>query len=289
MTSATDTEVGLDLLEDDLTARIRALGLERHAADLALQGYTVVENVASPAFIDRLRAQILEVVQPPPAPGEEPTIAGTFEDSAWMLLGTDPVFEEAVCNPRFVALNELMLGKGFRIGTCGATVKRRGSGPLFLHTDHIALGIREPYPQQCEVLTSLWTCDDWTIEGGCTRIVPRSCERRRAPRLDEAEIRAVPIECPKGSLIMWDGASWHGNCERTIDGERVSLHTPCAHLSRYHLESYAHLGDEVVDRNPAVFRRMLGLDAPFGKQTTASPPMAEMARMWEWMAEPSYP
>jgi hypothetical protein len=289
MATASDTEAGFDLLEGDLAARIRALGLERHAADLALQGFTVVEDAAPAAFIDRLRDRILDVVEPPPPAGDEPTIAGTFEHSAWMLLGTDPVFEEAICNPRFVALNELMLGKGFRIGTCGGTVKRRGSGPLFLHTDHIAIGIREPYPQQCEVLTSLWTCDDWTIEGGCTRIVPRSCERRRAPRADEADTRAVPIECPTGSLILWDGASWHGNYERTIDGDRVSLHTPCAHLARYHLESYAHLPDKVIDRNPPVFRRMLGLDAPFGKQTSASPPMAEMAHMWEWMAEPSYP
>jgi hypothetical protein len=281
--------VELDLLEGDLAARIQALGLEQHAADLALQGYTVVENVAPLEFIDRLRERILELVERPPTAGDEPTTAATFQESAWMLLGRDPIFEEAVCNPKFVALNELMLGKGFQIGTCGGTVKRSRSGPLFLHTDHIAVGIREPYPQQCELLTSLWTCDEWTVEGGCTRIVPKSFKQRRAPQVGEGDDRAVAIECPKGSLILWDGASWHGNCERTAPGDRVSLHTPCAHMSRRHLESYTDLPTPIIDRNPPVFARMIGLDAPYGKQTPASPPMAEMARMWEWMSEPSYP
>ena len=296
----TAVQEDLDLLEGDLGDRIRTLGLEQNAADLALVGYTVVRDVAPLEFIDEIRARILELVDEQRAAGNEPKEGGPFEESAWMLLKRGRIFEQAACNPKLVALNELMLGKGWRAGVVGGTVKRGGTPPMPLHTDHIATGIREPYPQQCEILTSLWTLDDWTEEGGATRLVPRSNRLRRAPRgglggnsagsVPEGDDQAIPVECPKGSLILWDGATWHGNCARTITGDRVSFHTPAQHLARQTLEDYSDLPDEIVERNPPVFARMIGRGAPWGKQTFTSPPGLEIGQMWLWNnSDPTYP
>src|SRR5262245_39679610 len=128
MTTATMTQ--LDLLEGDLADRIEALGLEQNAADLALKGYTVVENAAPPELIDRLRARALELLEEQRAAGAERKSGAVFEESAWMLLERGRVFEEAECNPKFVALNEFMLGKGYRSSTRGVTLKVGGSGPM---------------------------------------------------------------------------------------------------------------------------------------------------------------
>jgi hypothetical protein len=278
----------VDLLEGNLADRIRALGLEDNAAELLTQGYTVVENAAPTEFIDRLRRRIVELVDEQDGSGD-PNLQdvddhGSYERSTWKLLGRGRVFEEAVCNPKFVALNELMLGKGYHIGLCGGTVMRGGANPLHLHSD--LYDVRQPYPEQCDVLSAIWTCDEWTAEGGATRIVPNSFKYRRRPEPGEGEDAAIPIECPKGSIILWDGASWHGTCARTMPGERVAFRVPNKHFTRQTLESYDDLPDEIVQRNPPVFSRIIGRSAPYGKGTTA---VADLGPLFEWMAAPSYP
>jgi hypothetical protein len=278
----------VDLLEGDLGDRIRALNLEENAAELVAKGFTVVENAAPAEFINRLRRRIVELVAHQEGSGdpnlEDENDHGVYERSTWKLLGRGRVFEEAVCNPKFVALNELMLGKGYRIGLCGGTVMRGGAHPLRLHSD--LYDIRQPYPEQCEVLSAIWTCDDWTEAGGATRIVPGSFKYRRPPKPGEGEDEAIPVECPKGSIILWDGATWHGTCGRTLPGERVAFRVPNKHFTRQTLESYEDLSAEIVERNPPVFSRITGRSAPYGKGTSA---VADLGSLFEWMSAPSYP
>jgi ectoine hydroxylase-related dioxygenase (phytanoyl-CoA dioxygenase family) len=286
----TMTKDGLDLLEGNLADRVRALGLERHVAELHTQGYTIVESAVSDEFIDEVRGQIVALVESQNAAGTTTNIGDAFGESAWKLLARGRIFEEAVCHPYFVTLNDVMLGKGWRVAVVGGTVKKGGAGPMRLHTDYDAgLLIREPYPIQCEALTSLWTCDDWTQAGGATRIVPNSYRLRRKPLAHEGDERAIPLEAPKGSILFWDGAMWHGNCERTDRGDRVSLHTPCVHLARQVLESYDDLPDEIVDRNPPAFARMIGRELPWGKQTFTTPPLQQVFNAHSWAQEPGYP
>jgi ectoine hydroxylase-related dioxygenase (phytanoyl-CoA dioxygenase family) len=87
---------------------------------------------------------------------------------------------------------------------------------------------------------------------------------RRHPRAGEGESDAIAIEAPKGSLLMWVGNTWHGNCARTLPGERVTLHTAFCRLHMRPLESYDSLPQEVIDRNPPIFAQILGRGLPFG-------------------------
>ena len=49
-----------------------------------------------------------------------------------------------------------------------------------------------------------------TDEGGATRVVPGSKGLRRHPTPEELEdLEHIPIETPKGSVAVWDGAVWH--------------------------------------------------------------------------------
>jgi hypothetical protein len=271
----------LDLLEGDLGERIAALGLERNVADLALNGYTIVRDVAPLEFFDRMRAAIVELYEDQRAEKARKGEPLDHMDTTWLLLGRGRVFEEALCNPKLVALNEFMLGKGFQIYTLGGSVKRAGQPPLALHNDYTA--IRAPYPIHCQVFTSLWCCDDWTVEGGATRIVPGSFKWRRAPSPQDAQIETVPIECPKGSIIAWDGASWHCGPTRVGPGTRVGLHSPHSRMAVRPIDSNAHLSDDIVNRNPAVFRRLIGRDDFFGKTTVFGPDMQGLARMRDWI------
>src|SRR6478672_10016483 len=50
-------------VSDELQPRIAALGLERNVREMEELGYTVIENVAPPAFIDRLREAIVRACE----------------------------------------------------------------------------------------------------------------------------------------------------------------------------------------------------------------------------------
>jgi ectoine hydroxylase-related dioxygenase (phytanoyl-CoA dioxygenase family) len=254
----------------DLAQRLAALGLERHAVELQLRGYTVVENAASAEFFAELRARILEcVAQTPEGEGGFPGARTPLSfRTAGMLLERGRIFEIAVCNPRLLALAEFMTGQGFIVCQVLGSVKEQGMGEIGLHSDYNF--VREPFPAYPLLVTSLFACEDLTAEAGCPRVVPGSHRWQRHPSPGEGEEAAVPVECPRGSFVMWDGALWHDNRMRTLPGERVCLHVTFNRMLLRPFEQYA-LPREIIERNPPEFARLLGLEDPLGKSTWYGP------------------
>jgi hypothetical protein len=239
--------------QPNLDERLVSLGLSRNADDLVQKGYTVVERAAPPEFFERLRARIVECVVEVDAPVQ-----------TGMLLARGRIFEEAVCNPYVLALAELMCGKGFTLSQMVGTVRPQGDRGLPIHTDYDL--IRDPFPPHAQTLTAVWACDEFTREGGCTWVVPESHRLRRHPAAGEREEDAVAIECRRGSILVWDGATWHGSYSRSAPGERVALHVMFNRMALRPFEAYD-LPRMTIERNPPEFASLLGLNDPFGKST----------------------
>jgi hypothetical protein len=148
-------------------------------------------------------------------------------------------------------------------------------------------GFRAPFVSECIGLTSLWACSDWTVADGRTRVVPCSFRMRRNPR-GEGDDRAAPIEGSRARSFC--RTPRHGTVTALArTAANVSDSTPRAKSSfTERWNSYAELPDEIVDRNPAVLRRMIGRDDPFGKQTATSTPHILLARMKQWAEASSY-
>lgn len=178
-----------------------------------------------------------------------------------------------VLDKSLAALAEFLCGRGFLLSQVVGTVRGPGDRGLRMHTDCNL--IRDPFPPFALVATAVWACDEFTEAGGSTRVVPRSHLQRRHPAtlLGEGEDGAIPVECPRGSVLMWDGATWHGSCPRTEAGERVALHVMFMRtFERYDLPA------EVLARNPPLLATMLGMDDPFGKSTVAGVDLRLTAR-----------
>ena len=229
----------------DLREKIARHGLEKNIADLAIDGYTVIEDAAPIEFFDRLRMRITEVAARVREQRRFPT----------NLLGEGEVFEEAVQIPKLNACYEHLLGPGFIVSQVSASVKRPTPKQFHVHAD--MTGYDSPFPGYCLIATSIFCCEDFTEASGATRFVPGSHNLRRGPVGDEGEAEAVAAHAPKGSIILWDGAMWHGNCARTLPGERVVLHLTCNRKNIRPIESYDDLPQKIVDRNPPEFAAML--------------------------------
>ncbi len=242
----------------DLVHCLSSQGLDRHAEDLEERGYTVLKGAFSEAFADEMRAAILEKI----AENEKPRPAA-------MLLERGRIFEEAALHPWLMALAEKLCGKGFLLAQLLGQAKGTGPGVLPIHCDYNM--IREPFPEHSQACTAIWALEDFTVEMGPTLVVPESHRLKRHPRAGEARDRAVPILMPKGSIAIWDGATWHAQADRSLPGERVTLHSTYSRMILRTYDCYRDISHEILDRNPPELAMLAGLDDLFEKNTYAGP------------------
>lgn len=239
-------------ISKELAPRIEELGLERNCQELWEQGYTVIEDVASPEYWRDLRKTIID--------------AGYPGARGSTLMEKYPVVAEATINPKMMAIAEFSVGAGFILSNVASSIRRKGDRNIGLHCDQIWHPV--PFPESNLFLTACWACDDFTLESGATTVVPGSGALRRPPNLEEVRsTTAVPIECKAGSIALWDGRTWHNNASRTIDGERAVLHVSYTRLAMRQMEVYSR---SVQDR----------LVEQFGE------PMAQLMSRYDFLAKP---
>ena len=69
-------------------------------------------------------------------------------------------------------------------------------------------------------IIALWMIDDFTIENGATRIVPGSHTRPFFPENGKSYTDEISITAPAGSVLLYNGALWHGGGPKQSDKDR---------------------------------------------------------------------
>ena len=244
-------------LSAELQARVDELDLGETVEHVKKHGYGYIHDAASPEFVARLRETIVRIVR-----GGKGGY-GLEGRGANMLLPKDPVFEEVVLNPKILAIAEILCGKGAILSQVAASIKEKatepGDGRGGLHADQN--WTPAPFPVHNQLVTFCWACDEFTEAAGSTRVVPGSHRERRHPNEREVteEPGVIATECPAGSIVFWDGSTWHsGGAPRTVDGERVVLHITFGRMAMRPVESYDFLDEDWLEGKPYEMRVMLG-------------------------------
>ena len=230
----------------ELLPVVEELGLVENCRQLAAEGWTVIENAADAEFFERLRNTILDTT-----PGS---------GSRGRLLDKEPVFAEAALNPSVMAMAEFSVGRGFLMGSLIATVRNAGDPSTPPHSDQDMFPA--PFAEHNMMLTACWACDDFTKDGGATLVIPGTKRFRRHPNdAESADLsNAIAIECPAGSVALWDGSVWHGNWPRSIPGQRVVLHATYYRLLMRPGENYSDAADRLVEAWGPSMSQLLGRD-----------------------------
>jgi hypothetical protein len=260
---------------DELQQRVERLGLTQNVAELDMRGYTVIKDPAPKAFFNDLKTRILELGEQRRKSDLTNDRRGLFSISIKDTLQMGRVFEEAIQNEKLNTLVLYLLGDGYALNSQSAIVLDQGNPALFVHTDNAF--IPDPFPLAAQIATAVWFTEDMTMEAGASRVVPGSHHLARQPNPGEGEDEAIAVECPAGSIVMWNGATWHGNCGRSAPGSRVTLHTS---FSRMHIRPFANndrVPQEIIDRNPPLFAQLLGRGLPFGQESENGSDPAMMA------------
>ena len=258
--------------------RIGELGLERNIFELDSYGFTVVppDKVAERDFFERIRATVLRICKDRTGVdfalernGEmghykaQPQSDGQF--LLFYLLMADRVFEEWIVNPTlYTLINYLMRGQQ-QLSSLTSFVKWKGErDTLGLHSD--SPPDRDGRMPPCsDVANAAYCLTDYTLDNGAIAMVPGSHTFCRQPKPGEGEDMAVPVEAEAGSLIVWHGNTWHGAFEKKTDGLRLNVTSYHCHRRLKTQERYQwHVTQEMIDRNPPEFARLVGADDNMG-------------------------
>jgi hypothetical protein len=266
--------------ERALAEEIAALGLEREMYELATFGLTVVpaDHTGADQLCDAAFARACELIEERTGVAPDPDTGATHVDvaipSLYHFIHEDDIFRQLAVHPMALALVTSLVGRRCILGGTELFMKgpaTRSSGndtglgshtpglQLGLHSDNVT--IPEPFPFAAHACNATWLLSDYTKEGGALAFVPGSHRKCRQPIRDEAAEAAVPVEAPRGSLVVWHGNLWHGSFPRTEPGLRTGV--AFAYMREYmrpHEPVREALTDEVVASLPARFATLAGRD-----------------------------
>ena len=269
-------------------------GLVENIAELEAFGFTVVppEKVAAPEFIDRLRQGLLDVherktgVRIANPDDAEHGMGDHVVASHWKLVYEDRVFEEALLNPAVYTLARYLCGNSVMLSDFLGMLKNKDDRPTHtLHTDQH--GPPPPLPPYAQVCNVTWALSEYTAENGPVAIVPGSHRFGRIPRpyeknflADDAPVKAIPVEAPAGSLIVWHGNTWHGSFPRKAPGLRLNVIMVFCRQYMKPINDFQHgISQEILDRNPPEFAQLVGANNPYPIDDIYTADPAQIARL----------
>ena len=278
---------------------IKSLGLGKYIAELEMDGYTVVPpsvTGVSTEDIDLLTDLLLKkseelvgcpfsIESGPEAELDYGNYPGTLELMSGVkpaqfqlmqLCTFDRAFRDLAINPVAVALMEYLIQpESTRFSSHNCFVKWKGEGygnSLGLHCDQG--GVPLPWGRISLNANTNWCLTEYTMENGPLAVVPGSHHRNSHPVMPGAIDEAIPVECPKGSLIAFHGQLWHGAYPKKSDGLRITISNYYRHVSISPQDDIPnHFPKELAEdcSNPDTFKPLAGFAEPSQSQVMPDP------------------
>ncbi|MFT5367505.1 MAG: ectoine hydroxylase-related dioxygenase (phytanoyl-CoA dioxygenase family) [Candidatus Latescibacterota bacterium] len=235
--------------------------IKQHLYELDIYGFTVVENVLSTQEASAMREVLIRCEQ---EVGTEHKHRGTARHVS-NLPTLDPVFFKTIDHPKTLPLLEHFLGEGLILGSLNSRIVQPGDGYQGLHSDIPAEMLN---PNSPVMMNTVWMLDDFSLENGGTRVVPGSHKSGLAVPPEDMDVKhVVQPTAPAGSVIVFNGQTWHGGGANNSQADRHALF---GHYRKRMLvfQIDPHDGfppewlDQLNDRQKKLMRLNRGLGAP---------------------------
>jgi len=221
-------------------------------------GYAIVHNVVDDATMDRLEAEARPWIDRSAHGRDE--YDGQYTRRTGALIARCPTARELVMNPTVVGTVQHFLSHvtAVQLHLTQIISIEPGETQQKLHRDQMAFDFF-PFPAdyhpQCN---SMWALTDFTAENGATRLVPGSHRSDHAPDLTTT-YDSIPAEMRRGSVLIWDGALWHGGGANSTDADRIGIAMNyCAGYIRQQENQQLGIPRAVAATFPTRLRRLVG-------------------------------
>jgi ectoine hydroxylase-related dioxygenase (phytanoyl-CoA dioxygenase family) len=191
----------------------------KHLERVAKDGFTIVENAIDPSLIDALNAALdhleVELDAKPAMNGFE----GHKTVRIYNLLAHGTPFDLVPVHENVLPVIEGVLDAGCLISSLSSIAIDPGEIAQPIHADDMVIPLDKPH--RAIVCNSMWALTDFTDANGATRLVPGS-HKKGNPEYGGI-YETIAAEMPKGSVLIWEGALWHGGGANRTGKRRTGI------------------------------------------------------------------
>jgi ectoine hydroxylase-related dioxygenase (phytanoyl-CoA dioxygenase family) len=223
-------------------------------------GFAIVGDVLSPPWLDECRLALYRAQSAILADVGSERLARANELGVLrLMLRYEPFFYRFLELPQLQAVIDqtvsptaiMHLQNGFILPSFAG-----GAPKVFQNSYH------QDFPRLlngfCASINVFFAIDAFTISNGATWVVPGSHQRPR-PADAEIETRAIPLECPAGTMIVFDSTLWHAAGANTSGRPRLAVnHQFTRSYIKQQIDYVRALGDDAVLALPARSQQLLG-------------------------------
>jgi ectoine hydroxylase-related dioxygenase (phytanoyl-CoA dioxygenase family) len=192
---------------------------DKHVEAIRRDGYTVVENAIARDLVDALSGALARLERDLAAVPAGNGFEGHRTVRIYNLLAHGAPFAEVPVHANVLPIVEGVLDEGCLISSLSSIAIDPGETAQPIHADDQVIPLEKPHaPIVCN---SMWALTDFTEANGATRLVPGS-HKKPNPEYGGA-YDTIAAEMPKGSVLLWDGALWHGGGANRTDTRRTGI------------------------------------------------------------------
>ena len=191
-----------------------------HVADIARDGYTIVEDAIEPDLVDALVQALTYLETFFEVEPANNAFEGDHTLRVYNLLALGEIWQRVPVHASVLPIVERVLDPGCLVSSLSSIKILPGETEQPIHADDQLIPIAKPHvPTVCN---SMWALTDFTEANGATRIIPGTHTADRSPDFG-APYPSIAAEMPKGSVLIWHGSLWHGGGANTSDEPRVGI------------------------------------------------------------------
>jgi len=267
----------------DLPTPPAAFDLDAHAARMARDGYTRLDNLLDDAALAQVRADLAPHLG---GPRGRNAFEGFATERVYTLVARGKVFEDLTEDPRILALIDRFLLPGYLLTASQAIAIQPGEAAQGLHYDDSFY--RLPRPRPPVSLSVIVAIDPFTDQNGATDILSGSHlwsddEVAAFSQDPDAARRLEPVVMPAGSAIVFQGHMLHRGGANRSSAPRLALTNQyCQPWARTQENYFLGVPREQVRQMTPRLQALLGYDIwpPFMGHVTASHPAKTLEDGW---------
>ncbi|MGE5500667.1 MAG: phytanoyl-CoA dioxygenase family protein [Ignavibacteriales bacterium] len=192
---------------------------QTHLENIRRDGFTIVENAIEPDLIDALNEALERLERELSAKPAMNLFEGHHTVRIYNLLAYGEPFTKVPVHQNVLPVIEGVLDSGCLISSLSSIAIDPGESAQPIHADDMVIPLDKPH--RAIVCNSMWALTDFTDANGATRLVPGS-HKKPNPEYG-GQYETIPAEMAKGSVLVWDGALWHGGGANRTDRRRTGI------------------------------------------------------------------
>jgi ectoine hydroxylase-related dioxygenase (phytanoyl-CoA dioxygenase family) len=193
---------------------------DQHAAEIAEQGYTVIEEALGDELVDGLLRDLDRLHEALAIRPAANAFEGTSTLRVYNLLVHGARWQDVPVHDNVLPVVERVLDPGCLVSSLSSITILPGETAQPIHADDQLIPIPKPHPPT--VCNTMWALTDFTDANGATRLVAGSHLGTENP-VYGADHDTIPAEMAAGSVLVWHGSLWHGGGANTTDDRRVGV------------------------------------------------------------------